>query len=110
MSPTRVNSTTQKIRCVCTAFAVLLLCISAFPKIAVATASSVQSDSYSANQLLLHTDVKSYELIPSDFASLVGNDSTSFDNLEQVKPYEAVNSDSHPNYSKVSDFVYLDRD
>ncbi|MBF0912457.1 MAG: hypothetical protein HXK51_01705, partial [Atopobium sp.] len=86
MPSTRVNSTTQKFRCVCTALAVLLLCISAFPKIAVATASTSQSDSHSANQLLLHTDVKSYELLPSDFASLVGNDSTSFDNLEQVKP------------------------
>ena len=110
MSSTRVNSTTQNIRCVCTALAVLLLCISAFPKIAVATASTSQSNSHFTNQLLLHTDVKSYELLPSDFASLVGNDSTSFDTLEPVKPYEAVNTDSHPNYSKVSDFVYLDRE
>jgi len=83
MPSTRVNSITQKLRCVCTALAVLLLCTSAFPKIAVATTSTSQSDSHSANQLLLHTDVKSYELLPSDFAPLVGNDSTSFDNLEQ---------------------------
>ena len=66
MLPTRVNSTTQKIGCVCTALAVLLLCISAFPKIAVATASTSQLNSHSANQLLLHTDVKSYELLPSE--------------------------------------------
>ena len=39
MPSTRGNSITQKLRWVCTALAVLLLCTSAFPKIAVATAS-----------------------------------------------------------------------
>ncbi len=57
MSSTRVNSTTQNIRCVCTASYFRTSCISAFPKIDVATVSTGQSNSYSTNQLLLHTDV-----------------------------------------------------
>ena len=87
----------------------ICLLISGFPTGVFAESASVQSNTYNVNHQLLHTETKSYDLLSTDFTTLVGSD-FSLDDAVQVKPYETINFDSHPNYSKVSDFVYLDRD
>ncbi len=52
--------------------------------------------------------MSNHELLPSDFASLVGNDAPRLITLSKLVFMRQLTL--IPNYSKVSDFVYPDRD
>ena len=104
-----INSQTsfKKFKCAVTLLIFLCVFISYIPTPVLANTVLGQTNS---NQLLLYTEIKSFNPSASDFTTVVGNDLGSLDNLTEIKPYEEPITTSHLDLQKVTDFKFLDSD